>query len=61
MPKRHIATKDSVDYALRHIIGELDYDLHKVLEFDEETGADRYPTLTKDFIKLLDEHERLFA
>lgn len=32
----------AVDYALRRLIALLDYDLHKSLEHDEETGEDTY-------------------
>jgi hypothetical protein len=32
----------AVDAALRKVIEHLDYDLHKQLESDEETGEDTY-------------------
>lgn len=34
--------RSRVDAALRSVIEDLDYDLHKGLEEDEETGADTY-------------------
>lgn len=34
--------RSRVDAALRSVIEDLDYDLHKGLEQDEETGADTY-------------------
>ena len=40
-----------VDAALRAAISGLDYDLHKNVEADEETGQDGYPTLVAAFIR----------
>ena len=40
-----------VDRALRLIISDLDYDLHKNLESDEETGTDVYPAIASAFIR----------
>jgi hypothetical protein len=37
--------------ALKQIISDLDYDIHKSLECDEEDGTDRYPALAERFIK----------
>jgi hypothetical protein len=39
-----------VERALRSLISDLDYDIHKSLESDEETGLDSYPDLTAEFI-----------
>ena len=39
-----------VQEALSRIIADLDYDLHKQINEDEETGEDRYPELAADFI-----------
>lgn len=39
-----------VDAALRATINDLDYDLHKSIECDEETGEDSYPILVEGFI-----------
>jgi hypothetical protein len=33
---------EKVDKALREVIAVLDYDLHKSLESDEQTGEDTY-------------------
>jgi hypothetical protein len=41
--------------ALLSIISEIDYDLHKEIECDGETGEDHYPFLAKWFIRLYDE------
>lgn len=41
-----------VEAALRSIISDVDYDRHKELERDEETGVDRYPDLAAEFIGL---------
>lgn len=41
-----------VEAALRTLIGDLDYDLHKHLQEDEESGVDRYPDLAAEFIGL---------
>jgi hypothetical protein len=40
----------AVDAALRSLISDLDYDLHKQLERDEETGEDNYPIIVAKFI-----------
>ena len=39
----------AVETALRDLISDLDYDLHKQLESDEETGEDAYPPLADAF------------
>jgi len=39
-----------VQHALRKLITDLDYDLHKQIECDEETGDDSYPILVEGFI-----------
>lgn len=35
--------ENAVESALRTLMADLDYDLHKALECDEETGHDWYP------------------
>lgn len=40
-----------VDRALRAVIAELDYDLHKSIERGEETGEDTYPETAAQFIE----------
>ena len=40
----------AVESALRHLISDIDYDTHKSIEADEETGEDGYPELTESFI-----------
>ena len=40
----------AVESALRHVISDIDYDIHKSIEADEETGEDGYPELTEQFI-----------
>lgn len=40
----------AVDAALRAVIEDLDYDLHKGLEQDEETGADTYDEWVTKFV-----------
>jgi hypothetical protein len=42
---------ERVDRALRNIIARLDYDLHKGIERDEETGEDTYHEVVADFVK----------
>jgi len=39
-----------VERALRSLISDIDYDLHKNIECDEETGDDSYPILVEGFI-----------
>lgn len=41
---------DRVDAALRDLIGDLDYDLHKSIEHGEEDGLDHYGELVAAFI-----------
>lgn len=41
---------EAVDAALRAVIEELDYDIHKNLECDEEDGEDHYDELVDTFI-----------
>lgn len=41
----------AVDAALRQVIAELDYDLHKNIECDEDTGEDRYDEHVRHFIR----------
>lgn len=38
-----------VDAALRHVISNLDYDIHKALERNEETGEDTYHEIVEQF------------
>jgi len=43
--------KNTVEATLRKFIaGEIDYDTHKNLESDEETGEDHYPALAAVFV-----------
>lgn len=44
-----------VDYALRRLIADLDYDIHKYIECDEETGEDNYAYWVEQFIDHYDE------
>lgn len=48
---------ESVDKALREVIAILDYDLHKALECDEETGEDTYHEEVIRFIQAYNEAE----
>ena len=41
-----------VEAALRKIIAQVDYDTHKYIECDEDSGEDRYPDLAAEFIGL---------
>lgn len=41
---------ERVEAALRHTIATLDYDLHKSLESDEQTGEDTYDQVTGIFL-----------
>lgn len=41
---------DAVEAALRALIADVDYDLHKQIECDEEDGTDHYPGLAANFI-----------
>lgn len=47
-------TPDTLDTFLRALVNELDYDLHKSWESNEETGEDDYPKLTVEAGKMLD-------
>lgn len=42
---------NAVETALREVINDLDYDLHKNIECDEETGDDTYPDIANNFIR----------
>lgn len=42
--------RNAVDVALRKVIEHLDYDTHKMLECDEETGEDTYGEHVERFI-----------
>jgi Arc/MetJ family transcription regulator len=42
--------REAVDAALRRVVEFLDYDLHKQLECDEETGEDMYGEHVDRFI-----------
>jgi hypothetical protein len=44
--------RDAVDAALRQVIAYADYDLHKALEHDEETGEDTYAEHVDRFIQV---------
>lgn len=42
-----------VEEALRQFVSrEVDYDIHKQFECDEEDGSDRYPELAGEFVRL---------
>jgi len=41
---------DRVDAALRGLLADIDYDLHKSYECDEEDGLDHYGDLVAKFI-----------
>ena len=45
-----ILDPELVEVALRAVIIEEDYDMHKYLECDEESGENRYPELVDTFI-----------
>lgn len=46
------------EVALREFIArEVDYDIHKNFECDEETGDDVYPELTYRFIEIYEAQE----
>jgi hypothetical protein len=49
--------RNAVLYALKQVISDLDYDLHKNLEEDEETGNDGYPELLEEFLEAYDSYE----
>ncbi|MEW1551397.1 hypothetical protein [Streptomyces tsukubensis] len=40
---------DDVESALRHFMAHQNYDQHKTLERDEETGENHYPQVARDF------------
>jgi hypothetical protein len=42
---------ERVEEALRRLISDIDYDTHKSLDSDEETGEDHYPDLADDFME----------
>lgn len=44
--------REAVDKALRTVITWVDYDLHKSLERDEETGEDMYGEHVDRFIEV---------
>lgn len=49
----HLLNPARVEKALRRFISvEVDYDLHKQFECDEEDSSDHYPRLAKSFIEL---------
>lgn len=43
---------ERVSSALQSIVSDVDYDLHKNLIWDEETGKNHYPELADDFVAL---------
>jgi hypothetical protein len=55
--RRRVLNPESVDTALRSLIGWLDYDLHKSLECDESTGEDTYHEEVVRFIEAYNEAE----
>jgi hypothetical protein len=46
---------DPLEQALRWLIADLDYDIHKSIERDEWDGEDKYPALAGEFRVLLEE------
>lgn len=40
--------------ALESLIADLDYDLHKNIEQDEETGENKYPEIAERFARSVD-------
>jgi hypothetical protein len=42
---------DRVDAALRSLLADIDYDLHKAYEHGEEDGLDHYNELVAKFIE----------
>jgi hypothetical protein len=55
MPEPTSLDPECVDRALRAVIADLDYDLHKALERDEETGEDTYHETVAGFIAAYEE------
>jgi hypothetical protein len=51
----NVLDPERVDRALRVVIAELDYDLNKALECDEETGEDTYHKTVAAFIAAYDQ------
>lgn len=43
---------EAVEEALKNIISELDYDLHKGIETPEDGTEDGYPALAEQFIRV---------
>jgi len=43
----------AIEAALRSLITNLDYDLHKSIKCNEEDGSDGYPNVVEDFLKRL--------
>lgn len=46
---------ERVDRALRNLLADIDYDIHKSYECDEMTGEDDYHILVKAFIEAYEE------
>ncbi|MFD7776626.1 hypothetical protein [Streptomyces sp. NPDC059753] len=44
-----VPSVDDVESELRDLLANLDYDLHKAQEHDEETGEDKYPEMARAF------------
>lgn len=44
---------NTVERALRYLLADLDYDIHKSIERDEETGDNNYPHLAEWFTEQL--------
>jgi len=51
----------AVRLALRRLISYLDYDLHKSIECDEETGDDNYPLYAEGFIRYYNQNKERFG
>lgn len=45
-----IATAEELDATLRRFIADVDYDIHKNYENDEETGEDTYDQVAEAFM-----------
>ena len=53
MSKQNEAAAQVLEKQLRAFVSDLDYDIHKNLECDEETEEDRYPELAENFLAAL--------
>lgn len=46
-------TVEAIEAALRDLLADLDYDLHKGIERGEEDGLDHYPEVAAEFLAFL--------